>query len=508
MSLVRAIRIINGQSPAYSHASVYGGAESDAHGDEARIPDFSRAAEEASLICFSADTVNCAPRVACPIPALDFERSAEHGQVVRVVRSEADSRGNPAGGGEVRHGDARGRSGGHAEEGARALGQEPSEAWVLCGGVADWRLQGPDGGRAGSGAGEDVGDWVPSCNTCLLPGGLSADRLTAGKDPHFLAGQGAEPERGNENLGRSGSVTIRPAVSENPGGGSPESASPLSAGWSSGSSSGPYPEGRTFESCPRNQLPAEWPAVRPTADECRGSATVALQLLARFSPFHRGGRNGAVAFGDTAHAARVIGSSGWQPGTRPALAFRRAAGTVPDGIRRIGKGFSDSCSYVCSCGLDRLPDCGHPGETGSKRVRGARFFICRAYPHAEAPAVATGWGTLFGARPGGAVHHCLSASASAAGYPAGWRHASPLEPKRHTPPGMHATADGATGGERPAHPCTAARRDNDLPRAGRRAAHPCTPRPRRMQPLSRLRWAGTGPDGQRNHEHQRKGELK
>lgn len=73
MSLVRAIRIINGQSPAYSHASVYGGAESDAHGDAARIPDFFRAPAEVCFHHFHTDAANCAPRVACPEPALAFE---------------------------------------------------------------------------------------------------------------------------------------------------------------------------------------------------------------------------------------------------------------------------------------------------------------------------------------------------------------------------------------------------------------------------------------------------
>ncbi len=75
MNLVRAIRIINGQSPAYSHASVYGGAESDAHGDAARIPDFFRAPAEVCFHHFHTDAANCAPRVACPEPALAFEVS-------------------------------------------------------------------------------------------------------------------------------------------------------------------------------------------------------------------------------------------------------------------------------------------------------------------------------------------------------------------------------------------------------------------------------------------------
>ena len=434
MSLVRAIRINNGQSPAYSHSSVYGGAETDAHGDAARIPDFFRAPAEVCFHHFCTDAANCAPRVACPEPAfvLDGAQREVHRMTVRKD-GRSDGAWCPVLKGGPKH-----------------------EALVISNGSSERRLTGKERlltrGKDPRQEAEtlDRRQETPDCGERPAP---------------IFAGPGSEAAPGNETLGRCGRVTILPADSENPGGGSPESASPLSAGWSSGSSSGSYPEGRTFESCPRNQLPAEWPAVRPTADECRGSATVALQLLARFSPFHRGGRNGASALGVPRYAAYTIASRGWQPGTRQAFAFRRAAGTVPDGIRRIGKGFSDSCSYVRSCGLDRLPDCGHPGETGSKRVRGARFFICRAYPHAEAPAVATGWGTLFGARPGGAVHHRLSASASAAGYPAGWRHASPLIPKRHTPPGMHATADGATGGERPAHPCTAARRDNDLPRA-------------------------------------------
>ena len=203
-----------------------------------------------------------------------------------------------------------------------------------------------------------------------------------------------------------------------------------------------------------HSLPAEWPAVRPAADGCRGSATVALQLLARFSPFHRGGRNGAVAFGDTAHAARVIGSSGWQPGTRPALAFRRVAGTGRAAPGAYRTGFSDLL-FVCPVHMRRgssaVPrthrrDGGQAGPwTGCLHL--PRPFARRASPRIHGP------GRAF-SEPGRSArsgrleppHKCRRRPGRVAAR------LLPLEPKRHTPPGMGPTADGATGGERPAHP--------------------------------------------------------
>ncbi len=551
MSLVRAIRIINGQSPAYSHASVYGGAESDAHGDAARIPDFFRAPAEVCFHHFHTDAANCAPRVACPEPALAFVPRMAPGKAERMTAGktasvvatlgELGARGNACllapttrpdrqactriavtSGETARDGSAgwnwpeeSGPTGPNhpsrptevsrtavtagetaplcTRRGAEmAAGKTARDGYVDGLNLPQWSHIGsdrpprPTGGNSTSGDraerracegntafgelpqgraswadlpretdGGHVGKAVTAWRDThpVLKGGqkhealvISSDsaerRLTRGKDPRqeaetldrrqetpdcgerpapIFAGAGAEPGSGNETLGRCGGVTIDPADSEHAGGRAPNSAFSLSAGWSSGSSSGPYPEGRTFESCPRNQLPAEWPAVRPTAEECRGSATVALQLLARFphSQAARGPQR-STRLERPASSGQVAGGGELDPHLLSAE-WREPAGRHPEHTER---GFRTSCSYVLfKCGADRLPGRGHTGKTVGKRVRGRGFFIFPALSCAERPRASTDRDAPFRSPAGRHVQAALSLRTSAAGDPAGWRHA-------------------------------------------------------------------------------------
>lgn len=224
-------------------------------------------------------------------------------------------------------------------------------------------------------------------------GGRVGKAVTAWRDTHPVAGAGAEPGSGNETLGRCGGVTIDPADSEHAGGRAPNSAFSLSAGWSSGSSTGPYPGGRWFDSTPRIPFRPSGRRSDPRRMDAAGARGCLANPDPRFSP----------------HSHLL--SAEW----------REPAGRHPEHTER---GFRTSCSYVLyTCGADRLPGRGHTGETVGKRVRGRGFFIFPALSCAERPRASTDRDAPFRSPTGRHVQAALSLRTSAAGDPAGWRHA-------------------------------------------------------------------------------------